>query len=78
MNVLFLTMNDFKTVKEHGIYTDLLRFMHDKGHDVTVVAPLEKKYGEETTVTNEDGIRVIKAKTGDLFNVGKVTFYSPF
>lgn len=73
MNVLFLTMNDFKTVSEHGIYTDLLRYMSQQGHNVTVVAPLEKKYGEETTITNEDGVTVIKAKTGNLFNVGKIT-----
>lgn len=73
MNVLFLTMNDFKTVKEHGIYTDLLRYMSRQGHNVTVVAPLEKRYGQGTTVFKEEGITVIKARTGNLFNVGKVT-----
>ena len=73
MNILFLTMNDFKTVNEHGIYTDLLRLMRRKGHNVTVVAPLEKKNGEKTTLIKENGINVVKVKTGNLFNVGKIT-----
>ena len=73
MNILFLTMNDFKTVREHGIYTDFLRYMNKQGHDVTVVTPIEKKYHQETSITNEDGINVIRAKTGNLFNVGKIT-----
>ena len=30
MNVLFLTMNDFKSVNESGIYTDLLRYMKSR------------------------------------------------
>lgn len=73
MNILFLTMNDFKSVNESGIYTDLLRYMHKQGHDVTVVTPLEKKYGKPTSLTIENGINVIRARTGNLFNVGLLT-----
>lgn len=73
MNVLFLTMNDFKSVNESGIYTDLLRYMKKQGHDVTVVTPIEKKYGKETSLAVENGVNVIRAKTGNLFNVGLVT-----
>lgn len=73
LNILFLTMNNFETVKEHGIYTDLLRYMKHEGHQVTVVSPLEKKYGGQTKIIDEDGIKVIKVRTGNLFNVGLVT-----
>ena len=40
---------------------------------MTVVTPLEKKYGKETSFAVEDGVNVIRAKTGNLFNVGLVT-----
>ncbi len=73
MNILFLTMNNFSSVKDRGIYTDLLRCMAAHGHKVTVLLPREKKYGEKTHEETEDGVRVIKVETGNLFNVNIIT-----
>ena len=43
MNVLFLTLLDFSTLDESGIYTDLMReFIKDK-HKVYIISPTEKR-----------------------------------
>jgi len=73
MNILFLTMNDFGNINEHSIYPDLVRCFRKHGHSIVVVTPLEKKLRKNTEMTVTDGIRVIKAKTGNLFNVSMLT-----
>lgn len=65
-------MNDFKNINEHSLYPDLVRELQKRGHIIDVVTPLEKKYGKETFIKEYKGIRVIYAKTGNLFNVGLI------
>ncbi len=42
MNVLFLKLSGFESLKERGIYTDLLREFVKNGHFVYAVSPVEK------------------------------------
>lgn len=72
MNILFLTMNNFESIDEHSIYTDLIRVLSDRGHMITVLSPVEKKNAVETNMTVHGNITVIKVKTGNLFDVGLV------
>lgn len=72
MKILFLTMSNFDSVRERGIYTDLIRALERRGHHITALCPIEKKYRQHTHEKNEDGIRLIRVRTGDLFNVGLV------
>ena len=43
MNVLFLTLLDFSTIKEKGIYTDLMREFTNNGNNVYIISPTEKR-----------------------------------
>lgn len=73
MNILFLTMNNFENINEHSVYPDLIRALVKKGCTVTVLLPTEKKYGKESNCEQFDNIKVIKVKTGNLFDVGMKT-----
>lgn len=73
MRILFLTMNNFDDVEEHSIYPDLIRCLVRKGHHVTVLLPREKKYGDKTSCVEKNNVKVIKVRTGNLFNVGMKT-----
>jgi len=63
MNVLFLTLLDFKTYAEHNLYCDLLREFIKNGHAVYCISPTEKRFNIETH-TEESG-RLLKLKIGN-------------
>ncbi len=71
MNVLFLTMSaGIRNVQTRGIYTDLMRKFRDKGHNVYIVYPNERRSGMATTFTKAEGICLLGVKT---LNVTKST-----
>lgn len=72
MNILFLTMNNFEKISEHSVYTDLIRALLKRCNDITVLSPIEKKHGISTNMHDDMGVRVIKVRTGNLFNVGMI------
>lgn len=72
MNVLYLTLSDIKTAYENGIYMDLLNEFIRNGDVVTVVSPSEKKYRKDSYTITKPGMTIIKARTGNLFNVGMI------
>ena len=43
MNILFLTLSDFISIDERGIYTDLLREFVKNEHKVYIISPVEKR-----------------------------------
>ena len=65
MNVLFLTLVGFESLKEKGIYTDLLREFIKNGHYVYVVSPIEKKQHKETYLINEENAQILRLKIGN-------------
>lgn len=66
MNILFLTLLDFKTLNEHNIYTDLLRKFVENGHFVYVVSPTERKNRQETKIFQEENTVILKLKIGNV------------
>lgn len=67
MNVLFLTMANFRSISERGIYEDLMRMFVRNRHNVLVVAPAEKRDGKNTACIKEkDNFTLLKVKTGNL------------
>ncbi|MBO4389003.1 MAG: glycosyltransferase family 4 protein [Spirochaetales bacterium] len=65
-------MSNISSIKDRGIYTDLIRELHRRGNEVTVLTPIERKYGQKTRLTIDNGVNLIKVRTGNLFNVGIV------
>ncbi len=66
MNILFLTLIDFKSIAERNIYTDLLRKFYNEGHAVYVISPVEKRKRMNTYCLKPDErIRILKLKIGN-------------
>ena len=64
MNILFLTMSsNMQNIEAKGIYTDLMRKFRDKGHEVYIVYPMERKLGLPTEVMYQQGIHLLGVKT---------------
>lgn len=70
MKLLFLTLTNFNSINERNIYTDLLREFIKNGHQVYIIFPAERRYGQCTHIIREDNCVILKLKTG---NVQKTT-----
>ncbi len=66
MNILFLSMSRIETISSRGIYSDLLRFIRDKGHSVYVVSPRERSLGLPSGMKDIDGIHILGVRTLNL------------
>jgi glycosyltransferase involved in cell wall biosynthesis len=71
-NILFLTLASMEDIFQRGIYTDLIRAIADKGHNVYVVAPRQRRSGLPTAVSIYGNIHVLKVMTGNITKVGLV------
>ena len=66
MNILFLTLLDFKSINEHNIYTDLLREFVKHGHKLYIVSPVEKRQKVKTHIIEQPNVMILKLKTGNI------------
>lgn len=70
MNVFFFLMINFQDPKLNPyMYTELAQEILGRGHNVYVIALLERKSGLETSYKKEYGLNVLRLKCGDMFNV---------
>ena len=53
-------------LNQHGIYPDLLREFTKNGHYVTVAAPAERRFNENTNMVEYNNYRVLRIKVGNL------------
>ena len=63
MNILFLTLLDFKQYSDRNIYCDLLREFIRNGHDVYCISPTERRFGLQTHL--EENGRLLKLRIGN-------------
>lgn len=66
MNILFLSIGDFNSIYDHGIYPDLLREFMNHGHEVYIVSSLEKRKNKDTEIVTEDKAHLLKVKVGNI------------
>lgn len=66
MNVLFLSLIGYHTIKQSDIYTDLLREFINHGHKVYVVSPAERRLGIDTGLIEEENSTILRVKTGNI------------
>ncbi len=59
-------MSRFTGISNRGIYTDLMRKFRDEGHDVYIVAPRERSFGQPTELIEADGAHILGVKTLNL------------
>lgn len=65
MNVLFLTLLSFNSLRERNIYTDLLREFVKNGHRVYVISPAERLEGIKTHLVEEEAATILKLQIGN-------------
>jgi len=70
MKILFITSDYLSPDKGSNIYTDLAEALTEHNHIVKVVVAEEKKKIDKTTLYEENGIPVLRVKTGNLYEVG--------
>ena len=63
MNVIFLTLGRITSLKQRGIYTDLMRLFLKQQHDVYIVNPTERKFGKKTIFRDVDGAHILSVNT---------------
>lgn len=66
MKILFLTMFRIADVYERNLYSDLMRFFSNQGHTVYIVTPVERRHKMPTSVTEQNGIYLLKVATLNL------------
>lgn len=66
MNVLFLSLMGYSSIKNRDIYTDLLREFINQGHKVYVVSPAERRQEIETGLIEEENSTILRVKTGNI------------
>lgn len=65
MNVLFITLLDFKSIEERNIYTDLLREFIKDNHKVYIISPVERRKKQNTYLVKENKATILKLKIGN-------------
>jgi glycosyltransferase involved in cell wall biosynthesis len=65
MNVLFLTLLDFSTIDENGIYTDLMREFVKDDHNLYIISPTEKRKNEPTKLIDNGKVKILKLQIGN-------------
>ena len=71
-NILFLTLLRIDSIDERGIYSDLLRDLHNKGNKIFVVSPLERRLKLKTNLSITESSRILRIKT---LNIQKTNFF---
>lgn len=66
MNVLFLTLLDFTSIEESGIYTDLMREFVKNEHNVYIISPTEKRKQQTTRLINKESYKILKLQIGNI------------
>lgn len=66
MNILFMTLIDFWSLDDRGIYTDLMREFAKNGHKVYIMSPIERRNKKSTTVIKHDNYQILKIKIGNI------------
>ena len=63
MNVIFLTLARIEDIEMRNLYADLMRKFRNEGHSVYIVTPCERRLGQETTLVDSKGVKVLNVRT---------------
>lgn len=66
MNILFLSLSDLKNLDSRGIYPDLLNCFAERGHQVYIVSPFQRRTGAKPCVIRvNDRVTILRVKIGN-------------
>lgn len=66
MNILFISLLDFNSLEEHGIYTDVLRKLREMNNSIYAISPVEKRNGGKTNIIDEPNCKILKLCIGNI------------
>lgn len=72
MKILFISSDYPRPNKGSNLYTDLAEALNNNNHVIKVVVAEEKKKIDKTELFEENGIPVLRVRTGNLYEVGFV------
>jgi len=68
MNILSLFITYPSKADNHTMFKQLTSKLVDEGHNVYVITLQERKYNEPTKLFKENGVNVLRVKTGNFFD----------
>lgn len=63
MKILFLSLSRFDDVNMRGIYSDLMREFINRGNDVYIASPTERRFGKPTHIIESPNCHILKIRT---------------
>lgn len=66
MKILFLTIGKFISIRQQGLYPDLLRTFMNHGHEVYIVSSRERREKHLTEIVQEDNSIQLMVKIGNI------------
>lgn len=72
MKILFITLVAIDNIEDRGIYQDLMRCFISKGHHVTIVSPLERRYKKHTQIIKNEQYTILRPK---ILNIQKTNIF---
>lgn len=63
MNVLFLTLQKMDTLKNRGIYHDLMREFQNHDHHLYIVSPVERREQQPTVLKSDGNVHFLNIRT---------------
>ena len=72
MNVLFLTVAYPERESDRNIYSDLMQEFSARGDKVYVVCQRERRHGRPTEFKNENGVNVLRVRTGNIKKISNI------
>ena len=63
MNILFLSLSRFTDIQVRGIYSDLMREFINRGNDVYIASPTERRYKQPTHLIKTEHCQILKIRT---------------
>lgn len=61
--ILFITIIKIDDINESGIYSDLVSRFAMEGHDITIICPIERRYGSKSRIIYSNGVKIIQVKS---------------
>jgi Glycosyltransferase len=61
-----MTLLDFSSIEEKGLYTDLIREFLNENHKVYIISPSEKRKKEPTRIIDYGNCKILKLQIGNI------------
>ena len=66
MNILFLSLIDIPSIQARDIYSDILRELADRGHQIYCISPIERRRKEPSKIVYHANTTILRIKTGNI------------